>query len=168
MHNNDSNAAPNRRASSCRRICLITLLVGIATGSVATIFIQYTLSQPKYTVAECLVGMRMRFPENTDPDQRGNVIREFLDHARRYQLKHDTPMFSGAFDPNDRTLWYLLYHKDCENKRKITQTYIDAYRSAYPSTIAEFEVLKQDVKPTRYNAAYGDAWIDGREERPIE
>lgn len=146
----------------------LTVASVIAIGAVSWATAWYFLSKPKYTVGECLVGVRLYFPEGTDFDRHEEVVDDFLKYGHRYQYERNGPLFSGSADSDDRSIWYLLYHEQCEKRRQITQTFIDSYLSARQSVDVEFEVLKQDIKPTRYNAAYGDVWIDGRDERPIK
>lgn len=146
----------------------------VATASIAGIavvtaaFVWWFFSGPKYTVAECLTGIQIHHSEEISETQWDGILEEIFDFGGTYIFKDGGPAFSAAVDDNDNARWYLLYRDKCENKHEMAQAFVDAYLQAHPSTKIEIEVLREPIRPTRYNAAYGDAWIDGHKERPVE
>ncbi len=135
---------------------------------VTAAFVWRFLSGPKYTVAECLTGMQIHYPDEMREKQREAVLENFLDFGGKYIFRDGGPAFSASVDENDRGRWYFLYRDECENKHAMVQDFIDAFLLAHPSDSIEIAVIREPVRPTRYNAGYGDIWIDGLEERPVE
>lgn len=135
---------------------------------VTTTFALWSLSGPRYTVADCLTGMQIHFPEEMREKQRVAILENFSDFGGKYIFRDGGPAFSASVDDNDRGRWYFLYRDDCDNKHAMVQDFIDAFLMAHPSEGLKITVIREPVRPTRYNAAYGDAWIDGNEERPIK
>lgn len=146
----------------------------VATVSIAgivvvtAVFVWWFLSGPKYTVAECLTGMQISYPDEMREKQREATLEKFSDFGAKYIFRDGGPAFSASVDENDRGRWYFLYRDKCENKHEMVQDFIDAFLLAHPSDSIEIAVIREPVRPTRYNAEYGDAWIDGLEERPTE
>ena len=135
---------------------------------VAAAFLWWFLSGPKYTVAECLTGIQIHYPDDMQEKQREATVENIMDFGGKYIFRDGGPAFSAAVDDNDRGRWYFLYRDECENKHAMVQDFIDAYIMADSAAEIEIAVIREPVRPTRYNAAYGDIWIDGREERPVE
>ena len=139
---------------------------GIAVVTAA--FVWWFLSGPKYTVAECLTGIQIHYPDGLQERQREAALENFMDFGDGYIFRDGGPAFSASVDENDRARWYFLYRDECENKHAMVQDYIDAYLMTDPAAGIEIAVIREPVRPTRYNAGYGDTWIDGLEERPVE
>ncbi|MDH5557487.1 MAG: hypothetical protein OEZ03_09055 [Alphaproteobacteria bacterium] len=149
-----------------RKIVAAVSIVGIAV--VTATFVWWFLSGPKYTVAECLTGMQIHYPDGMRDRQREAILEKFLDFGGKYIFRDGGPAFSASVDENDRGRWYFLYRDKCENKHEMVQDFIDAFILAHPSDSIEITVIREPVRPTRYNAEFGDAWIDGRKVRSVE
>lgn len=149
-----------------RKTVAAVSIAGIAVVT-ATLF-GWFLSGPKYTVAECLTGIQIHYLEEMTDKRREAILEEIFDFGDKYIFRDGFPAFSADVDENDRGRWYFLYRDNCENKHEMVQDFIDAFLLAHPSDSIEIAVIRESVRPTRYNAAYGDDWIDGHKDRPVE
>lgn len=149
-----------------RKTVAAVSIVGIAV--VAATFVWWVLSGPKYTVAECLTGMQIHYSEEMTDKQREAILEEIFDFGGKYIFRDGFPAFGANVDENDRGRWYFLYRDNCDNKHEMVQDFIDAFLLVHPSSSIEIAVIREPIRPTRYNAGYGDAWIDGNEDRLLE